>query len=402
MTYRYFLKSIFTIALFAAIFSCNDLTGSDKKEKETDSLKTSDDTINLANYDRYFNDVARFYAGVKQLEGSTLQVTDTNAAWKRHHRDFTIFYDSIERTWFPPIVKFRNKELYEANQEIKTLYYPFSGPDFVHADLFFPNAENIIMIGLERVGDVPKLNDLSDARMDKFFKAVRISLDSIFTFGYFMTNDMSRDFTRSLEMRGVMPVIMIFLVRSGFNILDIQKVTINKQGKLIPSDPALDTDNSHDTYISGMHIQYIKPGDQAVRNLYYFSHDMSDQSLAATPEFLKFLETLDINVTFLKAASYLCRTFSVIRNTALSRSQFILQSDTGIPIEHFSNNEWDLHFYGKYTRTIKCFKWCLQPELKQIYQSNPNIKPLDFGIDYGCRFGESNLMIAKKKSGVNP
>jgi len=398
MTYRYFLKSIFTIALFAAIFSCNDLTGSDKKEKETDSLKTPDDTINLANYDRYFNDVARFYAGVKQLEGSTLQVTDTNAAWKRHHRDFTIFYDSIERTWFPPIVKFRNKELYEANQEIKTLYYPFSGPDFVHADLFFPNAENIIMIGLERVGDVPKLNDLSDARMDKFFKAVRISLDSIFTFGYFMTNDMNKDFSRSLELRGITPILMLFMNKAGYTVLDVDKITIDKKGEILPIiEKSKWIDQPFDTYIAGVQIKYYKPGNNKIRTLYYFSHDVSSKNVAKTPELITWLNKQEINVTFLKAASYLMGSFTEMRNVAVTKTKYLFQSDSGIPIKYLASNEWDFKYYGKYKRTIGVFRWAFQPKLKEIYDKGENVTPLEFGICYGFRYNESNLMLAKRK-----
>lgn len=392
---------IFLLVFFVGSLSCSSTNGSDKNDSNADSLaadKQAEDTINLENYNRYYNDVARFYAGIEQLEGSSIQDMDTNAAWQRHHKDFTIFYDSIERTWFPPVIKFRIKELYDVNKEIKTLYYPFSGPDFVHANLFFPEAENIIMCGLERVGEVPNLEELSDARMDKFFKAVRTSLDSIFAFGYFMTNDMNKDFSRSYELRGLTPIFMLFMSKAGYTVLDVTKVTINKQTEIkeIKKGDRW-TDSPWDTFISGVKIKYYMKGSNKIRHLYYFSHNASDKHLVNTPEFTKWLRKQDMNVTFLKAASYLMGSFDGMRNVALDKTKYLFQTDSGIPIRFLPQSEWEYKLWGQYKRTIGVFSWAFQRKLKEIYETDTTVTPLKFGIGYGFRYDESNLMLFTRK-----
>ena len=37
----------------------------------------------------------------------------------------------------------------------------FSGPDFLYATSFFPNASTYVLAGLEPTGDIPQLTNLS-------------------------------------------------------------------------------------------------------------------------------------------------------------------------------------------------------------------------------------------------
>ena len=40
-----------------------------------------------------------------------------------------------------------------------TLYYMFSGPDFLYADAFFPSAQPYLLSGLEPVGAIPNATE---------------------------------------------------------------------------------------------------------------------------------------------------------------------------------------------------------------------------------------------------
>jgi len=356
------------------------------------------DSALLKNHNRYFNDVARFFAGMEQEEGSNLKALDSLNAWKKHKTDFSTFYEKVEKERFPQMQNFQLNELKEVNDSIQTLFYPFSGPDFVHANIFFPNAKNIIMIGLERVGSVPDVAAINNKRMDVFFKALRISLDSIFIWGYFMTNDMSRDFRRSLELQGLTPVFMLFMAKSDFEVLDVQKGTISKSGQWSElTDLKKDLDNPKDNYISGVMIRYVKKGEKNIRRLYYFSHDVSDEHLKTNPEFLKFLANQKINVSYFKASSYLSWYFNGIRNLALTQSKYIFQDDSGIEFKYLNNTNWEKTLYGKYTRPIGVFRGCIQPKLREAFADKEKVKPLDFGIGYGFRIKESHLMLFKRK-----
>ncbi len=385
-------------ALSAFIFSKHISCASPSAKNDTTTTPKDSILIDLSGYDRYYNDIARCFAGMDQETGSKIKGLDTNEVYQQHKKNFTAFFDSAYQLRMPSMKAFRDKHLQEMNDSVEHLFYPFSGPDFVHADVFFPNMKNIYMIGLERTGEVPKVEDLSDQRLETFFKAIRISLDSIFTWGYFMTNDMNKDFARSLELKGLTPVFMLFMAKSGFRVLDVEDVTINKQGRLVNSLPGRRrTSSPWDTYISGVHITYYKPGDDFKRNLYYFSHNVSDKNLKVTPELLKFFKSRPINGTFMKAASYLCWYFKEIRKFAVSTSDYIFQTDSGIPILYLPEEEWKAQYFGFYKRPIGVFKWAMQKELKAIYQTDTTVIPIDFGIGYGFRYDESNLMYFKRK-----
>lgn len=90
-------------------------------------------------------------------------------------------------------------------------------------------------------------------------------------------------------------------------------------------------------------------------------------------------------------------SFSTIKNVILAQSQHILQDDSGMPLKSFDKQQWGLKFYGNYTQPIALFKNRYQPDLRQIYQSDKSIKPLNFGIGYKFGVNESNLMLADRQ-----
>jgi hypothetical protein len=215
-----------------------------------------------------YNEIARFYACLSQDSGSSIKYVDTNKVWLKHKETFTRFWDSATIARINPITGFAQKDMKILADSVKNLFYPFSGPDFLHANIFFPNAEKIVMLGLERVGKVPEIKDLNDKKLNIFLKAVRQSLDSIFIWGYFMTNDMNKDFARSLELKGIVPVVMLMMVKSGFEVQNVKKITINSQGKIVDFIKGkVDNDSPWDTYISGVEIKYNKLNDSTFRTM---------------------------------------------------------------------------------------------------------------------------------------
>jgi len=74
-----------------------------------------------------------------------------------------------------------------------------------------------------------------------------------------------------------------------------------------------------------------------------------------------------------------------------------LQTASGIPVKFLLTEDWEMQFYGIYKRPIGSFRWAMQKQLKNIYETDSTIKPLNFGIGYGYRYNESHLMLAKRK-----
>jgi hypothetical protein len=391
--------SILCAVIFLVLFSCNSANEAENAAQadslKQDSIKKADF---LSKYDRYFNDIARFIAGLEQTKGSSLLVFDTLAAAKEYRESIGAFFNKLEANNLSKMRVFSDNELKDIRKDSLMLFYPFSGPDFINSDALFPETFNTIMLGLEPVGGVPNISDATNDELRTMFKALRISIDSISPLGYFMTNEMNKDFRRVSDLNGTLPVITLFMVRNNYHILNVKKVSISPEGRLVESDPSLDKDDPTDTYISGGMIEYMKINDKRVRRLVYFSHDASDERLARTPHLIKYFNYFKEDIAFFKAASYLCTWMKGMREFTLSNARNIVQDDSGIPLSYFDKNQWDIRYYGKYERTLKVFaKGFFQKDLKEAYETTPNIKPLDFVFGYGVRIKQSNMLVAKRK-----
>ena len=54
------------------------------------------------------------------------------------------------------------------------LFYPFSGPDFLHAFQFYPNANEYILLALEEVGTIPDFKSISEDSTEVYARNLNI------------------------------------------------------------------------------------------------------------------------------------------------------------------------------------------------------------------------------------
>ena len=76
-----------------------------------------------------------------------------------------------------------------------SLFYMFSGPDFLYANAFFPKAATYVMAGLEAPGDIPDMTKLPRSSVPQELAALRVSLRSVFSYSFFITKEMKRHLT---------------------------------------------------------------------------------------------------------------------------------------------------------------------------------------------------------------
>ena len=114
---------------------------------------------------------------------------------------------------------------------------------------------------------------------------------------------------------------------------------------------------------------------------------------------LQFLDTFGRVNTFMKATSYMPhrKEFTLIRNNILTRSDLVLQEDTGIPVRYYPVEEWDFRVFGAYSTPIKIFAGYRQPDLVKVYKEAGRAKPLDFAIGYGSKKQASGMQLALRK-----
>lgn len=339
-------------------------------------------------------DAAKFIAGIKVGASSPLASLQNTRAWSDHASYLDSAWGKLDAQQLSKIRKWSEAELASLNASSPSIFYPFSGPDFLYAYSFFPKGSQYIMAGLEPVGDIPDLEKIPESQLDKKLRSIDTALYAILQLSFFRTNDMKED----LAEKGVIPILFVFLARTNNQILDAQHVGLDKTGQIQAADAA-QKDGSAQKLIPGVKISFLPAGESQPRTLYYFSVDLSNEALEKTPEFNTFVKQIQQPVTYLKAASYLMYrdNFSNIRNLILEKSSSLLQDDSGMPVSYFDASKWDMKFYGTYTRPIPLFSIREQPELRKIYQSDTSIKSLDFGIGYQFEVGQSNLMLALSK-----
>ncbi len=337
-------------------------------------------------------DTAKLIAGMKIDDDSPLAAIQNTTAWKNHAQYFQKGWPQLENQQLAKVRKWAEAELKTINESSPSVFYPFSGPDFLYAYSFFPNAKEYVMIGLEPVGTVPDLQNMSDGQRAQKFQIINQSLYAILEYSFFRTKAMAVD----LAKQGVLPILLLFLARTNHQVLDVQYVGLDAEAKT----QILETSTTPAGMIPGVKISFLPAGESEPKTLHYFSTDLSNDGLNKTPQLVEFAQSYAKDaVTYLKAASYLMHneSFSQIRDLILNQSYAVLQDDSGMPVKHFDEAKWHRTFYGQYIAPIDLFANRYQPDLRKIYQSDKTIKPLDFGIGYKF-YKDSNLMLATRKA----
>jgi hypothetical protein len=208
-----------------------------------------------------------------------------------------------------------------------------------------------------------------------------------------MINDLHKN-----NVNGTVPVICVFMKRTGHTIKNIEYVGVDSIGNLVPRTDSIPFSGSQ-----GVKIEYLDKGSNKTKVLYYFKTDLSDSGLKRNKGFRTYLTKMDTVVTYLKAASHLLHygTFSTIRNIILAKSYGVLQDDSGISYKFFDKKIWNVKLYGNYRKAVKDFTGVDQPELKKAYESDSTVAELPFQVGYHWGSDEINMQWATKKPGAD-
>jgi hypothetical protein len=359
--------------------------------------KLSPATVDLSRLDTtratgFYDAFGRYLAGLPARPNAP--ITDTlltSARWSAFRKANSAKWRAYERSRVQPIRRWAIKELDSAAQPLKTVFYPFSGPDLLNVHTYFPQAETYVMVGLEPVGSLPTPAVLTQPNL---FKMVQSSLWSVLSFSFFRTNSMAQDF-KTAELDGTLPVLLLFATRTGHRVIDAQLVHLSADGELQEGAAAANT-----LQVPGSRLLLTDSTGRG-QTVYYFSADISDGKLAANPALIAFAKKLGSVATFVKSASYLMHKsyFSKVRNVVLNQSQLLLQDDSGIAYDFFDDGRWRILHYGHYTKPISLFAAHYQHDLFTAYRDSVHRpKNLPFGTGYNHRANESNLMLALRKT----
>lgn len=346
---------------------------------------------------REANDAARFLAGLPGKEGSSFADLEKDEAWKLHKAELDRMWSKTESSGLTAMREFQAKELNSEKVRKSTLFYPFSGPDALMMNVFFPYNSTYVMVGLEPPGTLPTASQFKKKKsLAEQLAAERNTVNDVLGRSFFITQYMDRQF-RGQVTDGLFQPIIHLLVRTNHTILGYRYVRIDDKGKVVERELVTPKKGEPRIPNPGVEVDFVDNATQAVHRLYYFSTNIADDHLKDNKGFTEFVPQLKGMTTYFKATSYMTHRpeFSIIRNLVLNGSSAVLQDDSGLPYHLYTDPPWHVQLYGNYEKPIRPFSWLEQKDLRTAYQTS-NPKPLNFHIGYGLARLPSNLLFATR------
>src|SRR5262245_7803779 len=152
------------------------------------------------------DDTARFLAGLRPAPGSPLSPLTQDRTWQAHAERFDAAFRRVEQHQLNHIRSWSHAKLTAPSP---ALFYFLSGPDFLYANAFFPDATTYVMAGLEPPGPIPDVLNMSRGAAGSALHALATSLDSLMSRSFFQTKQMRHQFAAT-RLSGTLPVLYVF------------------------------------------------------------------------------------------------------------------------------------------------------------------------------------------------
>lgn len=388
-------------AILLALVSCSTRQET-KVEAPADSVSVMDsvaimDTIYVevpkVYKDTLLDNMGKFIAGLPQKDTNSFASFEKDNYWKEYKTSMDTSWNKMYRDRLEKIQTWEASTFSTSLNDSLPVFYPFSGPDFLHAHYLYPHAKEYILAALEPIIEIPPLDTLSITERDKFLDSLGHSLRDIFNKSYFITTHMKKDLK---QIKGVLPALYFFIERSGHELLDHQFISLDSAGHEV----GVKITQLHWQKTPGVKITFRNDQTQEVKTLYYFSISISDQGLKERPELIKFINERAPFNTFVKSASYLMHNppFKMVKELILTNTESLFQDDTGVPYRDFKKRlDVDWQLYGEYTKPVKDFgDEKFQPDLDSLYKSSKDKKEIPFSLGYHWGSKKQNYMLIKR------
>ena len=94
------------------------------------------------------------------VKNTPLESHGSDPGWAAHAADLDRAWTHLEQKQLSSIRAWAPEALGASYQDTAPMFYMFSGPDFLYANAFFPNASTYILCGIEPVGPIPDIDKI--------------------------------------------------------------------------------------------------------------------------------------------------------------------------------------------------------------------------------------------------
>ncbi|HOD14127.1 MAG TPA: hypothetical protein PK307_02640 [Spirochaetota bacterium] len=345
------------------------------------------------------SETALLFAGKELPKESALYPFTQSAYYKTYGRQMASSWDMMQKPNQKKITDWWSA--HRPSRSWTNVLYPFSGPDIMNALTFFPDAESIIMFGLEPPGVIPDPHSMDAAAITQGLNGLRGSLNDILHMNFFKTEGMAAEMSNR-SFNSIAGIIMYFLATNGYTVTNARKIAIDADGRVVPgvpSDDKIKWENPPKSRVPGVEISFRRDNGKTRRVRYYMLNVIDAALASSSPNFVPYLKKEGPYATILKSASYLMHNdevkFTKIRAAVMDSTNYLVQDDSGVPLRYFAPDKWKLVFHGYYDGPIGLFANRMQKDLKKAMdEKSTGTLPFSYGYDY--KPGQSNLMTAEK------
>lgn len=341
-----------------------------------------------------FDEISAILGGIND-SGNTLSHLYDSSAWKENREFMNTSWKRLENSRLAKLDSWSKAELAGPNKNCNVVFYPFSGPDFLTANAFFPKAKKIVMLGLEPIGSLPEISKFNNLEAKDYSEDFKHSLNDIFQRSYFITQYMLRDFQKQ-KVNGLLPVLCFFIKKTGHKITDIRYLVKKGNDTIV--------ENEYNTRASYFGVKVSCEKDSIRKEVYYFRYDVSNKQFNDTCVFYKFINANSKDaVTYVKSASYLLHAnfMTNMKKLILRNSLYVLEDDTGIPYDDIDKEKkYDIKLYGRYVKPIKDFPYLrMQTSIVKAFEKDSaSIPNLPFHLGYHWQSKQDLLILASRKN----
>lgn len=293
-------------------------------------------------------------------------------------------WDYYQKTIGQPMSEWAKTEVRRAPGG--TVFYPFSGPDFVTVSHLFPQADRFVMVAMQAAGEPADMTNMSSGRMQSFQAKFMREWMKFSRLAFFRTDDLNEDLRDKHAQIGITTILITFALYSGYDVKAVYPIVF---------------DEASGDYIKGngpwksVRLELSKAGKPVV--LDYVSLDLSDDVLSQSASTRAWLARESRHPVLLKAASHLLQEtyFAVLRDILVENATMVVQDETGLNYTNLAQIG-PVDLYGGFLYPHELFNRKKQESLAQAYRESKDVKPLPFAFSYNKTTERRSVQIVRR------
>lgn len=336
--------------------------------------------------------LAHEYLGLpdQTLSAGTIDIPTQGGQKKTQRSSGKAAWDSYEKRIGAPLRKWSAEEI--APPSGGTVFYPFSGPDFVTVAQMFPEADRYVLVALQPAGELVDTRAMTPQAASAFKLKFSEEWEKFGALGFFRTADLNENTQSTTARLTSTPVMMAFATALGFRIESVLPLRFNAETNEFETVEASTTKKWSSVRLK------LNKSDREV-TLDYVAMDLSDTFLKSHPHELSWIRKSAGHPVLLKAASHLLPKpyFSACRAALVECTPLLVQDETGLEYGDLKKMG-PVSLYGRFSGVFRLFDQTSQRELAEAYLEAGEKSVLPFAFSYQKSANQRSLQVVRRQA----